>query len=63
MPYVMLDENDNIFLDYQMMSSCCSSIIPESANQIFVSTPVRYDCPGCGAPLEGGECEYCGRVF
>lgn len=21
------------------------------------------NCPNCGAPVRGGECEYCGTVF
>jgi len=24
---------------------------------------IPLECPNCGAPVRGGECEYCGTVF
>ena len=24
---------------------------------------IMYNCPNCGAPVRGKECEYCGTVF
>lgn len=44
----------------QNMNRNLRNLITESTKSVDA---VLYNCPNCGAPVRGGECEYCGTVF